>query len=500
MSDTKNVYQAIRAHVSGSYSKGELHGKEYIIVPVVALVEGVIQGMAAEGPELALAEEFGRYPDSWNGRPIVMSHPTIDGKPVSANSPSMLSEYQIGYIFNTKVQDNKLELEAWVDPDLMENLNEDSKETLEVLKAGTRIEVSTGYFAQIEPTPGFYANEAYDAVQRNVVPDHLAFLPQGVVGACSIADGAGAQLAINCKPTDQYKLIRTLTAGGKSEASMPSNNSSMDPSEDSKKDKKNKNPKAYEAQEPQTTIANTIAGGVTLEDVRKEVGVALRESSSEYPYILAMTKDMVIYEVYQNDGYATLQRSYSVSSDGSVTLGDTVEKVRLMTKVVAVNADGTVPEDNPERNMADENSGEAPVASAEPKVHKTSNDQGTLEVTVNEQGEPVNFTFTPKVNEVKRPSTVDEFVAQAPAEMQEILNASIKLHQDKKNTLVNDLLKTNRCKFTEGALKAMSLDMLENLASLADVQPSFEGVARPHVNASNDDSNVTPAPLVFEAK
>ncbi len=184
----------IRAHTDGTYRSETLMGREYTVVPVVALVEGVLRGMASDGPELALADEFGLFPAGWNGRPLVMDHPVnSEGTPVSANSPEVLADYQIGFIFNAHMVDNKkLVLEAWVEKKRAGELNVNSKSVMEALDKGEMIEVSTGYFAQIEETPGAYEGESYDGVQRNIVPDHLAFLSLGSIGACSNADGCGA--------------------------------------------------------------------------------------------------------------------------------------------------------------------------------------------------------------------------------------------------------------------------------------------------------------------
>lgn len=525
MTTKSNTYQAIRAHVSGSYSTGTLQGKEYIIVPVVALVEGVIQGMAAEGPEMAYAEEFGRYPDSWNGRPIVMSHPTVDDKPVSANSPSVLEDYQIGYIFNASLEGDKLQHEAWVSVDRMNSLNDDSKAILETLQKGEMIEVSTGYYAQIEKTPGIYNNVKYDAVQRNIVPDHLAFLPNGTIGACSNADGCGAQLAVNSKPSDDFKIVKTFYSvqpccdacanGDHShcEDAMSANKDMA--SKDATTKKKKQDPKAY--QEYASTIANTIAGGVTFSDARDAVCEVLKVTNS-YTYVVAMTKDVVVYEQYNafTGSYETYQRSYSVSVDGAVSLGDTVEKVRLMTKVVAVNSADKTSEDNPEQNMTDTTTGAAAAsttttaANTEPKVHTIENDSGTLEVTMNADGTPASFKVVPKANTTAAapvvhaaPKTAAEFIAQAPAEMKEIFESGIKLHAEKKESLLKALKDSGRCKFNDDALKAMSLDVLENMAALADVPVSYAGRALPNANADTSlNANADqpePAPLVFEA-
>ncbi len=53
-------------------------GKEYTVVPCIALVEGVLQGANSDAPELALASEFGKIIAGWNGRPLVLNHPKIN--------------------------------------------------------------------------------------------------------------------------------------------------------------------------------------------------------------------------------------------------------------------------------------------------------------------------------------------------------------------------------------------------------------------------------------
>jgi hypothetical protein len=516
MKHSHRTYQSVRAHVDGATTTGTLHGKEYIIVPVTALVEGVLQGMGSEGPELALAEEFGKFPASWDGRPVVMSHPTVevDGKktPVSANSPDILETYQIGFIFNTALKGNELHQEAWIDKALMESLNDDSKETLEILQKGEKIEVSTGYFALIEESDGLYNNEAYQGVQRNIAPDHLAFLPNGTLGACSNADGCGAQLFANAETlranttTDPLKLFRVempccdaCASKANEETEVPQDNANKDAMDDKDK-KKKQDPKAYE--QVQASIANTIAGGVTLGDAQKLVSDALRtQGGTTYCYVVAMTKDKVVYEMY--DGfmgqYMMYQRSYSVSAEGKVTLGDEIEKVQIMTKVVTVNADGTPSSETTEQTMPEvkDPGAAAPEVTAQEKTHTIENESGTLEVTLNADGSPKTFKLTPKANTAPKAQTVDEYIASAPKAFQEVLTSAMQIHEDKKKGTIKALMDTKRCKFTEEALTAMSLDQLENLAELANV-PSYGGRAAPVAANSAEDDGPPPAPLVFE--
>lgn len=515
---TKTIFQGIRAHVSGEYRTETLHGKDYIVVPVVALVEGVLQGMASEGPELALASEFGRFPDSWNGRPLVMSHPVDEkGAPISANTPSVLETYQIGFIFNTSVNKKKLVLEAWVDASIMQNLNDDSKETLEILQKGEMIEVSTGYYALIEQSSGLHNNQKYDGIQRDIVPDHLAFLPNGTIGACSNADGCGAKLAANSSPDAKFSVVKDFRVehccsscahGGTCEDgthTMPeTDTTTKTPQVQSASQDQTKGPEVHQ----DLTVANTIAGTILFGDARALVADALRTINS-YTYVIGITSEVVIYERYNNFTgiYDTYQRTYNLDGDGKVTLGEDEQHVALVTRVIVSNGktDGTTATGDKEQSMTEATTPGTPTPQAnttetkEPRVETVTNEQGTLEVNFDAEGKVSGYKLTPKANSTPKPQTVEEFIAQAPSEMQEVMKQSLKLHSDKKQGTIKALKDSGRCKFSDEALNAMSLGDLENLAELANV-PSYEGVARPiSANTSAEDDSVTAAPLVFEA-
>jgi hypothetical protein len=42
----------------------------------------------------------------------------------------------------------------------------------------------------MEDTEGVFNGQEFAGIWRNVIPDHLAILPEGVIGACSVADGS----------------------------------------------------------------------------------------------------------------------------------------------------------------------------------------------------------------------------------------------------------------------------------------------------------------------
>lgn len=160
-------------------------GLPHLVVPVVMMVEGVHNG--SRGPLYHAIAELGKFPEAWNGRPVIIDHPEIDGQNVSANSPEIVEQQVIGTVFNTHVDDNKLKAEVWLNE---EKLRQISPSVLASLQRCEPIEVSVGVFSEEEEVEGDWNGEHYTAIAHNHRPDHLALLPGGC-GACSVEDGCG---------------------------------------------------------------------------------------------------------------------------------------------------------------------------------------------------------------------------------------------------------------------------------------------------------------------
>lgn len=175
---------------TGDYEIREekLYGDDYIVVPVVMMAEGVHSG--SHGAILHTAEELGRFPQSWDGIPVTIGHPKVEENYVSANSPSVLTAWSVGTIFNTRMEDGKLKAEAWIN---VEDVTSIHPETLERIKNKEIMEVSVGVFSDEERESGSFGGENYVAIAHNHRPDHLALLPDEV-GACSIEDGCGIRV------------------------------------------------------------------------------------------------------------------------------------------------------------------------------------------------------------------------------------------------------------------------------------------------------------------
>jgi hypothetical protein len=172
--------------VDNTQSRREVwEGQDYMVFPVVALVEGVHHN--SRGACYYPAEEVGRLPEAWNGIPVPIFHPEKAGDLVSANDPQVIAERSVGRTFNFYYEDGKLKGEVWIN---ISKANRIFPGMLASLNTGGRLEVSTGHFSEDEEITGSWNSEPYDYILRNYVPDHLALLPGGQ-GACSWEDGCG---------------------------------------------------------------------------------------------------------------------------------------------------------------------------------------------------------------------------------------------------------------------------------------------------------------------
>jgi hypothetical protein len=179
----------ITLHFSGNATTGQVKeithaGRRYLVSPVVALREGILNDTYVS------AAEFGKFASSWQGRPVPISHPKADGGYTSANTPDIWANDVLGHLWNVAVDGGALKGEIWIDLDKAQLMGERAIQVVNKLRSNQPMEVSTGYFCDMEATPGTWSGNRYGGIARNIRPDHLALLPDEV-GACSWADGCG---------------------------------------------------------------------------------------------------------------------------------------------------------------------------------------------------------------------------------------------------------------------------------------------------------------------
>ena len=168
-------------------------GREHLVVPVVALMEGVIHAVNAETPEFVPWEAIERMAASFNGKPVVLNHPAKDGKQCSASLPGIEASHGLGKIRNARAEKNgkRLLMEALIDKARSKQLHPEMHQRL---LDGEPEEVSVGAFVVTNDVSGEHNGKRYRATWLAGNGDHLAFLP-GKRGACSVAMGCGAHRA-----------------------------------------------------------------------------------------------------------------------------------------------------------------------------------------------------------------------------------------------------------------------------------------------------------------
>lgn len=205
-----------RQSITSAIRTDILSGKEYLVVPVIAIVEGVLNG------EYVPAEELSYSAQAWSGRPITIGHPERNGRLVSAGARDMIEQFCAGYLLNTYFDNNRIKGEMWVDASSRAVQNENGN-LAQALRSG--VEVSTAYFRTLDNRPGEFGGVEYYGIARKLLPDHLAIL-LNEQGACSWQDGCGAprvnkegdKMGKNMK-TNRLSTARTPSYSGTEETS-----------------------------------------------------------------------------------------------------------------------------------------------------------------------------------------------------------------------------------------------------------------------------------------
>jgi len=481
----------------------ELFGQDHTVIPAIAIVEGVLWAADASGPELALAEEFGRYPEGWDGRPVVFGHPKIDGIPVPANTPELLESNALGQLFNTTLEDGKLKTEIWINKALVEKLDEEAQQAVENLTSGEGIvEVSTGLFLQRQPAEGEFNGEPYESIWRNIVPDHFAILPEGITGACSVEDGCGAPRTNQMVPV--MRAAELITTECTCTDSTHEHN--------------------QQEQEGIFKRLLNIAGGILRftsndehlsdTDLRAALNMALGSIEEDrFFFILAVYPEAndsgtFVYEL-GFDG-KLFERTFSIS-EGSITIGADSVAVRPITtfvpvEVVTSNEANSTTQEN---DMNVEELVNALIANEGTQWNEDDREWlGTLEETQLSKMAPSGPTeeelaaiaaaeAQARGEGNGAPMSTDEFIAQAPAEIQAVLESGVQMHRDRKAALVAGLLANSRNRFSKEDLKAKSIKELNNIAALSASDVSYIG-AGANLSNQQEDENAAPMPQVFD--
>jgi len=453
-----------------------LQGKEYLVVPMVMMLEGVHNG--SEGPYYYPASEIKKRPVMWNSKPIVVYHPNEP----SACSPLVLNTRGIGVIMNTKWSKDKLSAEAWLDKDRVELIDD---RISDAVTNEEMLEVSTGLFADSDETPGVWNDEEYQGTLSNFGPDHLAVLPDQV-GACSIEDGAGlyrnqANEKIHIPPNWLKKFENEQSAN----------------------------------------------------DLRKLLDEAIYKDG-EYNYVEDVFDTYFVYSLgnssklfkrdYKVDGDVVAMEGLPEAVERKITYvalskntnnGAKVKKGKIMNHKKTIDgliANESTKWEEDDREFLDGLKDEQleklqPVENKEEEPKTKS--EAKPEVKKDVIDEKVKNKETPKVET----QTDEEYLNSMPPAFRKRWETLVHNEEVEKDRLIGIITKNEKSKFTPEWLKTQDVEMLQNLADLAkdetqDKQDSVPNVLRFNYEGqgdpvTNDDTAGVPSlplPMTFNQK
>jgi hypothetical protein len=522
----------------------DFEGKKHLVVPVVMLVEGVHKNSA--GAMFYPASEIMQFPKSWDGVPVPILHPIDEqGMPLSANNPEIIEKQSVGRVWNTFWDGEKLRAEVWID---VEKTKKIAPEVLAAIQNDRQLEISTSHWGENELKTGEWNGEEYDMIARAIRPDHLALLP-GQTGACSWDDGCGIRanadnrtytswrnMIQRCydKNSSNYKYYGTkgITVVKKWKDSYDAFLKDMGkrPAKTTLHRKNNK--KGYSAgncewnKKEGRDLKKNEEGGEDLDenkylspffnelshgDIRQQLRSLLPVGNENLYYFIRDVFDGYFVYVKEEQEKATLfKQAYSKDASDKVDLsGDPVEVFEKTEYVTTNLKKGEIVMEKccPER-VAALIANETSVFTDEHKEWLESLPEEQLVLLEVKEPEKVDhfaqidwsalsedqvqlisdkLKLTANEPGGDKPQTVEEYISNAPEEMQNVLRDGHRMHKSKKTEIVKGLLANKRNTFTEDQLNSKDIVELEALSVLAQSAPADFTMNSPDASVSQGD-------------
>jgi hypothetical protein len=460
-------------------------GIPHIVVPIVALVEGVHSGN--QGATFHSANEIRRSAGNWNGIPLTINHPTIGGESISALDPTIMKEWSVGTFENTFYESGKLKGEGWIN---VEKIGQLSPETLIRVKQGEELEVSTGFFSKSDSGKGVWNGEKFNSSVLDIVPDHLALLPNEE-GACNFADGCGIRdegKCESCQMRNSNGKIVPLVQQGTEE--------NIDFEGGEKEIKTNEILKIKKA----GFFVNELSHSKLREDLLQVVNQM--DTPGTMHFLREVFDDRFIFEKLSETGSQLFSQKFSVkpSNDKIKAKGIPIE-VREKVEFIPLQENVKVKEVVMEREELvkalvantetpyDDNDTESLITMSDEKFQNVLKfvdckcKAKAEEIVVNEKEEV-------KVEEVKvgeglvvneeikleeKQLTYAELLASATPEDREFIENGTEMYKQEKVKAVDALVANSRNPFSKEVLETKTLKELKDLATLGNVPVTYEG-------------------------
>lgn len=450
--------KGIRALTESAQSDIRVYrNQEFLVVPVVAIIEGVRFGANQTEAELGLIDDIAKYPYAWDNKPLVLGHPQKNKVFVSANSIDVLGEYSFGFTNATYVDGKKLKMEAWIDLSAVDYASE-VQDIIDKIEADEIIEVSVGFTCDVLLESGIYQGKEYNGIWKNMVPDHLAFLLDEI-GACSIKDGCGVP-RINSKNVVTETETKTRI---NTNMTLKTDKNAICACETDTKACSCQDNKTFEVLKAKNVVL-AVDNSIVMEDLFSNLYTVLKENVDKALWLITATSgedSTAVYEIYdENSGYYMMKGiRFNMDGDGNVELIGEPFPVRLMTKLIKMEG--------------------KTMSQAETKTLETTTTKEDKVETQPTEQQPQTTVPTEKKDEVQtqaqkavtstQPKILsrNDAIATMSAEDQAVVNEALRVHETKRTDAIKLLSGSDKCKFSADYLKVQSLDTLENMITLA---------------------------------
>ena len=447
LSDQSMFY--VQAELDGPVREETLRGRTHLVAPATMLREIVLPGWDAFIPWSEIQRTIDEH--TWEGKPIVLSHPTKNGQFISAGHVDV-AERWIGAVHNVKDGgDHRLRGEVWIDVGLAERF-EKGAQLLDDIRAGKRIEVSTGYLSGRRPQGGEFQGRRYSNIHEHLIPDHFAV---GVgEGQCNVGDGCGINNDLEGQMSGEADklgvFMATMQAVGNALGITRAD------STDGKTDDGGKGA-------PQVVVnVHAPQGGEAMADEQKRLIKALVECKD-----CELTKEQL---------------------DGS-----SLEVLRALTAASAGKGEG---EDGKGGEKGKDDGKEKQLTAAEQAAEKAAvekkaaDEKVAAEKKAAEDGKGETGGVTLSAESVAAIEALGKIGAEGLLAIAQVANATLKEAADEKETIVKALVANELCHLTEELLKGYDLDALRGLDQAYNpIAASFaaRGLPRTIEPASGDD-------------
>jgi hypothetical protein len=409
------MIRKIKCNVETSNIKyTDFEGVKHMVIPVIMAQEGVMNRFFYP------SEEFEGWANTWDGVPVPINHPEIEGVAVSAKSPRIQELNSVGYVFNSKYEDKKLKGEIYLNLEKVKKLNADY--LIQSFESGEIMEVSTGLYSNVEMVSGKYGDDEYDAIVRNIRPDHLALLPN-TVGACSIEDGCGASISVN-----------SCQCGG-------------------------------------------VCGGKknSQKEVSKLLNLSLEKKYNDVVYIIDIYDNSVVYEFGKNR--SVYKESYAINDDNVVILEDDAHEVIQKTSYQALNLSGgnnimteiqneEIKEETTEETTEEKTAEETEESTTEAEEETTAETEAEAEAEETTEEVKENEETETETEEAETETEEKEIVENQliDNEKKEFLANQAKIFDEKKQGLKKVLIDNKH--FSAEEVETFSFSVLEKINNL----------------------------------